>query len=846
MVWVSYSVVYSISFRITERNAMTESIEAFPMFLVYFSLFCIPVASTTLTTMTPRTSIIEGDTLVSADGSFELGFFRPGKSRNYYLGIRYKKVTEKEIIWVANRENPLTNLHVAVLNVTREGKLVLFGDRNSIIWSSNLSRTATNPVVQLLDQGNLVVKGSNATDSNILWQSFDDPSDTLLAEMKLGRNFETGLERSLSCWKSPEDPSPGQFSLSIDLRGYPQLIVWDRSAVRYRLGSWNGLYFTGTPELKQVSVLKFLFVFNKKEVYYTWERGNSFVSRLVVNQSGFLQRFATTEGSNHWVLLYYGPQDQCDYYSLCGAYASCNINKDPALCTCLDGFLPKSPKDWSMSRWSSGCTRQFQLDNSDCKKGNNFRKYTGLKLPDTSSSLYDESISLTECMERCLRNCSCTAYANSNINGGIGCLLWFSDLVDMRDYSQGGQDLYIRVAKPETDIFHGKPKTSKWKVGLGIGFVILTAAITGALVIYIRSKKCRKEVTGNIWQKDYISEDGKDEMELPMIDLTTITKATDGFSRGNFLGQGGFGSVYKGKLTDGQEIAVKRLSEKSKQGLKEFKNEVILIAKLQHRNLVKLLGCCIQGDETMLVYEYMPNRSLDYFIFDKVRSKFLDWPMRMHLIGGIARGLLYLHHDSRLRIIHRDLKASNVLLDKNMNPKISDFGLARTFGADQIAANTNKVVGTYGYMAPEYAVDGLFSIKSDVFSFGVLVLETVSGRKNRGFHHPDHYHNLLGHAWKLWMANRPLELTDNTLGDSCVLSEVIRCIHVSLLCVQQQPEDRPDMSSVILMLSSETSLPQPKKPGFFTERNLPEAEFSSSIYEAISTNECTISMLEAR
>ncbi|KAH9726698.1 cysteine-rich receptor-like protein kinase 25 [Citrus sinensis] len=309
---------------------------------------------------------------------------------------------------------------------------------------------------------------------------------------------------------------------------------------------------------------------------------------------------------------------------------------------------------------------------------------------------------------------------------------------------------------------------------------------------------------------------GKKKVEsqgLPFFPLDLIHQATHNFSNENKLGEGGFGPVYKGILADGKEIAVKRLSRSSGQGLQEFKNEVTLIAKLQHKNLVRLLGCCLEGNEVLLVYEYMPNKSLDFLLFD-----------------------------SRLKIIHRDLKASNVLLDHEMNQKISDFGMARIFGGNQNEANTNRVVGTFGYMAPEYAMEGLFSVKSDVFSFGVLLLEIISGRKNTRFYLYEQGQSLLTYTWKLWCEGNAQGLVDPVLKQSFILEELLKRIHIGLLCVQEDPADRPTVPSVVVMLATDTiTLPQPTQPAFSVGRVK-----SSSDLKVCSANEVTLSTVSPR
>ncbi|XP_044965500.1 putative cysteine-rich receptor-like protein kinase 20 [Hordeum vulgare subsp. vulgare] len=346
--------------------------------------------------------------------------------------------------------------------------------------------------------------------------------------------------------------------------------------------------------------------------------------------------------------------------------------------------------------------------------------------------------------------------------------------------------------------------------------------------------------------------------EFILYDFPELAAATDNFSEENKLGQGGFGPVYKGKFSDGAEVAVKRLAAQSGQGLVEFKNEIQLIAKLQHTNLVKLVGCCVQEEEKMLVYEYLPNRSLDFFIFDQERGPLLDWKKRRHIVEGVAQGLLYLHKHSRVRIIHRDMKASNILLDKDLNPKISDFGMARIFGSNMTEANTTRVVGTYGYMAPEYASQGLFSVKSDVFSFGVLLLEIVSGKRNSSGHgqHYGEFVNLLGYAWQLWRDGRAFELVDPTLGHCSEVADIMRCVKVALLCVQDNAMDRPTMTDVTAMLGNDgVPLPDPRRPPHFHFRVTSDDEDdgagesgmrtrSTHFTRSCSTNDVTISTIE--
>ncbi|XP_027358759.1 cysteine-rich receptor-like protein kinase 42 [Abrus precatorius] len=292
----------------------------------------------------------------------------------------------------------------------------------------------------------------------------------------------------------------------------------------------------------------------------------------------------------------------------------------------------------------------------------------------------------------------------------------------------------------------------------------------------------------------------------------TLEKATDYFSTSRKIGQGGAGSVFKGTLPNGKDVAVKRLVFNNRELVDEFFNEVNLISRIEHKNLVKLFGCSIEGPESLIVYEYLPNKSLDQFIFEKNKTKILKWEQRFDIILGTAEGLAYLHEGSEVRIIHRDIKSSNVLLDANLIPKIADFGLARCFDADKTHLSTG-IAGTLGYMAPEYLIRGQLTDKADVFSFGVLVLEIVSGMKNNVFREDSG--SLLNTVWRLYQSNRLAEAVDPCLGHDVPAEEASRVFQIGLLCTQASASLRPSMAQVVCMLSnSNLNVPIPKQPPF--------------------------------
>nr|GMD91826.1 receptor-like serine/threonine-protein kinase SD1-8 [Ipomoea batatas] len=554
----------------------------------YFLIFQILILPTlpaplALNSITPTHPLAGDQTLVSPNALFELGFFTPENSSRWYVGIWYKDIEEKTVVWVANRNSPLTNATGrGVLRIGDDGNIYLVdGDGNSIWGSSSTTRPGTT-VAELLDSGNFVLRRENdRTEENYLWQSFDYPTDTLLPGMKLGWDSKTGLNRYISSWKTATDPAEGDFTFKLDTHGLPEAFLRKKNDVIYGSGAWNGIRFSGVPEMNPTAVITFSFVTTKSENYYTFSLHNETIfSKLQVSHGGYLERYMWIPTNKIWNKFWYAPADQCDYYKECGPYGICDTSISP-VCECLVGFGPRNRQAWDLRDGRDGCVRVHDLE---CES-DGFLAMNYMKLPESSSAFVDAGMSFDECTAMCKRNCSCAAYANSNITGdGSGCVMWTTELLDMRQYTaaEGGQVLYVRVAASDvgsvqggiaTTGNHSSSKTKRIVLACGI---ILGVAIVllgfGALFLIKRRKSSQSAMRSNTdhraghsgrahqdlvmnapvipGKRDHSGETAAEEFELPVFDFSTIAVATDSFADANKLGQGGFGCVYKG-IIDG-------------------------------------------------------------------------------------------------------------------------------------------------------------------------------------------------------------------------------------------------------------------------------------------------------
>uniref|UniRef100_A0A0D9W4V1 Receptor-like serine/threonine-protein kinase n=1 Tax=Leersia perrieri TaxID=77586 RepID=A0A0D9W4V1_9ORYZ len=771
-----------------------------------------PASSAATNTLSPGQSLTGDDKLVSTNGKFALGFFETGSKSSgnhtlkyWYLGIWFNKVPKKTHVWIANRASPVTDSTSSHLTISPDGNLVILSRAdNSKIWSSQANITANNTIAMLLDTGNLVIQNSS-NPSHILWESFDHPTDVFLPGAKIGLNKITGLNRRIFSRRDLVDQSPGAYSMELGIKGGYQL-VWNSSVEYWSSGEWNGRYFSRIPEMVLKSPhytpfnFQIKFVNNDQEVYFTYSiHDESIPLYTVLEATGQRKALAWLHDAQGWQAVFTHPNDQCDVHATCGPYTVCNDNTFPS-CSCMRGFSIASPDSWILEDRTGGCKRNTPLDCAS-RKSDIFNAIPAIRLP-YKAHVIESVTSAGQCENFCLGNCSCTAY----FFGNSSCSIWLGELVNVKQQiddstSGNGEFLHIRLAP-------GELQARKNNNGLIIGAVICASlatlgVLTLLLLLMIRRnrKKLYCHALNNIYAVNRV---------VPF-KHSDLRRATKNFSEQ--IGAGGFGSVFKGLLNKSTPIAVKRLGSYC-QVEKQFRAEVSSIGVIHHTNLVKLIGFSCKGDERLLVYEYMSNGSLDTHLFRSNNIATLTWSTRYQIALGVARGLAYLHESCRDCIIHCDIKPQNILLDGSFVPKIADFGMAKLLGRD-FSRVVTTARGTIGYLAPEWISGMAITPKVDVYAYGMVLLELISGKMNshrESISCADHIVYFPVEVAHKLLEGDVLSLVDGKLNGDVNAEEVERVCKLACWCIQENELDRPTMGKVVQILEGLVKLDLPPMP----------------------------------
>ncbi|KAI9176647.1 hypothetical protein LWI28_005471 [Acer negundo] len=776
------------------------------LFMCISLKFHVSSVSADSDTVSANQSLSGDQTIVSARGVFVLGFFKPGNSSNSYIGMWYNldKVSEQTVVWVANRDKPISDIYSSVLRITN-GNLVLFDESQKPIWSTDLNSTTTSSIeAVLLDEGNLVLRDRSDNLTDHFWQSFDHPGHTWLPGMKIGFNKRTKVNHLLTSWKNKEDPAPGLFSLELDpVDGSNQyFLLWNRSKRYWASGAWNGLIFSSVPEMRLNYIYNYSFISDNDGRYFTYDVSPTFLktepqftSRFIIDASGQIKQLYWLYSDKAWIQFWSTPRQPCQVYAYCGEFGSCS-EQTQSFCGCVPGFKPNSEHNWNLLHdHSGGCVRETQLqcENNSLanRESDKFLANPDITLPEHPQSVAVRNI--TKCKTICFNDCSCTAYAYED----NACSIWNRNLMNLQQLTKGdpnGKTIYIKLAASE---FSNPKKNKETVIGVAVGSAALVLLLGLVVIVYLIRKKrigkTEKAVEGSLVAFAY-----KD-----------LQNATKNFSEK--LGSGGFGSVFKGVLPDSSVIAVKKL-ESINQGEKQFRAEVSSIGSIQHVNLVRLCGFCSAGSRKLLVYDYMSNGSLDSHLFDRKDSKFLDWKTRYKIALGVARGLVYLHAKCRDCIIHCDIKPENILLDAEFHPKVADFGLAKLLGREFSRVLTT-IRGTRGYLAPEWISGVAITAKADVYSYGMMLFEFISGRRNC-----EQSEDGEVNFFPTWAVNRIAEggdilsLLDHRLEGNADVEEISRMLKVACWCIQDDENHRPSMGQVVQMLEGIVDVTQPPVP----------------------------------
>ncbi|KAL8170601.1 hypothetical protein V2J09_022405 [Rumex salicifolius] len=805
----------------------------FPVALMLYAGFLFGAAESQIR---PGSRLLASDSKawVSANGTFAFGFTPMDSQDRLQLGIWYANIPgDRLVVWSSNRDSPVGK--DAVVQFEAAGNLVLLATLKSSqpIWSSNTSDAGAKTVVLEDATGNLVMYDAQM---RRVWESFSHPTDTLLPGQPLGVGVELASKKSSTGYytlKMLQQPTSLSLGLSYNIpRSYasgsdsysnysywegPEIsnVTGDVVAVLDDEGSFGIVY--GDSSSGAVYVYK-----NNKD-----DRGLSYAAnhsssstvfrRLVIETNGNLRLYRYDKKTSQWVSEWAAVSDPCDIAGACGnGICSLDRTKTDATCTCLPGTSKVSSEDTN-----DQCVENSSLTGKCSAHHENLTtKFKISTVQQTNYYFSKESIisnhtdlsNVSGCGDACLSECNCVASIYALNEEKPYC--WVLRSLDFGGFQDPSSTLFVKVLSNGTDLGGlGKDSPSS-EAGVSRDKVVVLPIVLsmGVLIALL----CLL-LYYNVHRKRYL----KRAMESSLIfsgapihfSFRDLQIRTSNFSQ--LLGTGGFGSVYKGSLRDGTLIAVKKLDKVLPHGEKEFITEVNTIGSMHHMNLVRLCGYSSEGQHRLLVYEFMKNGSLDKWIFPSNHS-FLDWPTRYKTAIGTAQGIAYFHEQCRNRIIHCDIKPENILLDENFCPKVSDFGLAKLMGREHSHVVT-MVRGTRGYLAPEWISNRPITVKADVYSYGMLLLEIVGGRRNLDMSYDAHDFFFPGWAFKELTSGTALKVADKRLRGTVDGEEVVRALQVAFWCIQDDVTSRPSMGEVVKILEGSLDVDTPAMPQTVTE-----------------------------
>ncbi|GLJ14333.1 hypothetical protein SUGI_0231080 [Cryptomeria japonica] len=753
----------------------------------------------------------------STERKFGLGFHPSGNDGLYVLGIAYSDIKDPALVWSAG-----SGIQIGVQSSFRldnNGNLVLQDEIGRVLWQSNTGNSGVVSAV-LEDNGNFVLKNGNST---VVWDTFTNPTDTLLVGQKLavGRRLEL-------------------YPYSFSLEPYGNLTLKWKGNITY----WNVGASESSKTLTASLSNEGLFAISNSSGAQLWVTRSSdytdnstTLRRIKLDPDGNLRSYGWHENSQSWHVGWSAVEDQCLVYGWCGNFGMCVYNDTGPTCTCPSAnFVAVDPKDPQQ-----GCKREPDIDIQECSNNQSMLELEHtefLSYPPESDDFYG---GISDCEENCAKSGSCIAATILNDGSGM-CRFKTTNFTSAYQSITIPSTSYIKVCgEPQrvpSSTMPVAPSSRSIKVSVAgivvavVGTLLFLAIIETAIWWFF----CRNNSGGLSAQYTLLDYASGAPVQFSYEELKRSTK--------NFkekVGSGGFGTVYKGTMPNRSLVAVKKL-EGIEQGDKQFRMEVATISSTHHLNLVRLIGFCSEGRHRLLVYEFMKNTSLDVFLFpSSEKSRILDWETRLNIALGTARGIAYLHEECRDCIIHCDIKPENILLDDNLNAKVSDFGLAKLNNVRDHRNHTlNSIRGTRGYLAPEWLANLPITSKSDVFSYGMVLLEIISGKRNFDISVTSGRRKFSTWAFDEFEKGNILNIIDEKLGGQINAEQVERAIQVSFWCIQEQPSQRPSMGKVVKMLEGLLPIEKPPAPKPFEG-----LQSSASINCSVSASGSMVSVLAA-